>query len=451
MSSLWDTPRVDIRHLIAEKRDGKRHSPEGFKYLAEAAAACDLAKADGGGVPPYQLSAWLMAAYLTGLDKDETAGLTLAMADSGQRLDLVGLPHPWVDKHSTGGVGDKTTIALLPILAASGLTVVKMSGKGLGITGGTVDKLSSIPGFRLDLTPDEMVAQAKEIGLAITGQTPNLAPADKTLYALRDATETVASVPLIVSSILSKKLAGGAEILGLDVKCGSGAFMKTLSEAKELSSWLLDVAKRCGLSTHVTITDMDQPLGRCAGNALEVREAIELLAGSPSGRFGELVLHLAGETLAAVGKVDSFESGIGVATASVTSGRAQAKARQWIEAQGGDPALLDNPDRLQAATNLDVLKASRAGWIARVDAGSVGRAVLSLGGGRQAATDKIDLAVGVETLVEVGQEVKSGVPLFHLHSNDPARLAVARATLQTAIEYSDTPVSARPIILETLT
>ena len=240
---------MDIQTIIATKRDGKKHTREELRWLTRAAAT--------KSVPDYQLAAWLMAAFIHPLDQEETAWLTLEMADSGERLDLTGLPKPWVDKHSTGGVGDKTSIVVLPILAACGLTVVKMSGAGLGITGGTVDKLSSIPGFRLDLSPDEMKSQAKRIGLALTGQTPNLAPADKTLYSLRDTTATVASVPLIVSSILSKKVAGGADTVVLDVKCGSGAFMRNLDEAKTLAEALIATAKLVGLNLYAG--DVDGP------------------------------------------------------------------------------------------------------------------------------------------------------------------------------------------------
>ncbi|MCH7945802.1 MAG: thymidine phosphorylase, partial [Armatimonadetes bacterium] len=285
---------MDFQDIIAAKREGRANSVEELRFLSQGAA--------DGSLSDEELTAWLKAAYQNTLSATETADLTLAMAESGERLDLAGLPKPWVDKHSTGGVGDKTTIVLLPLLAACGMTVVKMSGRGLGITGGTVDKLGSVPGFRLDLTPEEMKEQAGRIGLAITGQTPRLAPADKKLYALRDVSGTVGSVPLIVSSILSKKIAGGAETVVLDVKCGSGAFMKTLPEAQALAQALVETARLCGLDLHLSITDMDQPLGRAVGNALEVKEAIRVLQGSETGRFRDLCLHFAGRALAAVGK-----------------------------------------------------------------------------------------------------------------------------------------------------
>lgn len=433
---------MTIRDLIAAKRDGKRHRPEEFKLLAQLAA--------DGSVPEYQLSAWLMAAYLNGLDEEETTDLTLAMAESGERLDLSALPKPWVDKHSTGGVGDKTTIALLPILAAAGLTVVKMSGRGLGITGGTVDKLASIPGFRLDLSPDEMIAQAGRIGLALTGQTPHLAPADKTLYALRDATETVASLPLIVSSILSKKIAGGAEILGLDVKCGSGAFMGDLERARALASALKRVGERCGLSVHATITDMDQPLGRAAGNALEVREAFDTLKpGSSPTRFGDLVRHLAAETLVAVQQAKSLEEGRAIVERLLASGTPLGRARMWVGAQGGDPKVVDGSADLPSAPVELEVGATGGGWVQRVDARTVGQVVVELGGGRLVASDAIDPGVGVETLVEVGDRVDAGSPSFRVHARSEDDAQVASAALLKGLILAQDPVEPVPVVLET--
>ncbi len=285
---------VDVQNISSKRQQGLGNSRQELRIVADGAA--------DGSLTDEELTAWLKAAYDHPLSPEETAQLTLAMAESGERLDLTGLPKPWVDKHSTGGVGDKTTIVLLPLLAACGLTVVKMSGRGLGITGGTVDKLGSVPGFRLDLSPDEMKEQAGRIGIALTGQTPRLAPADKRLYALRDVTGTVGSVPLIVSSILSKKIAGGAETVILDVKCGSGAFMKTLLKAEALAQALQDTANLCALNLHTSITDMDQPLGHAVGNALEVKEAIRVLKGEEIGRFRDLCLHFAGKALLATGK-----------------------------------------------------------------------------------------------------------------------------------------------------
>ncbi len=369
--TLW---AVDTQALIAARRDGQKHSEADLRALAKAAA--------DGSVPDYQLAAWLMAAYLNPLDEEETAWLTLGMADSGVRLELSGLPAPRVDKHSTGGVGDKTTIVLLPLLAACGLTIVKMSGRGLGITGGTVDKLASVPGFRLDLSPEEMVAQAGRIGLALTGQTPNLAPADKALYALRDATATVASVPLIVSSILSKKLAGGADTVVLDVKCGSGAFMRTREEAETLARALAETGRLCGLRIRIAVTDMSQPLGSAVGNALEVAEALRVLtpatalgtalvpsaSGTPTERVAALCLELAALTVEASGLAATREEARAPAESAWASGKALEKARAWVQAQG---AAADAPLPV-APVQRTVEHAGDEGWVARVDAETVG-------------------------------------------------------------------------------
>ena len=347
-------------------------------------------------------------------------------------MDLTGLPKPWVDKHSTGGVGDKTTIVLLPLLAACGLTVVKMSGRGLGITGGTVDKLSSVPGFRMDLSPEEVRAVALQVGCANTGQSPRLAPADKRLYALRDATGTVESVPLIVSSILSKKVAGGCETVVFDVKCGSGAFMHTLDEARVLAKWLRDIGRLCGLDVHLSITDMDQPLGRSVGNALEVKEALRVLAGE-KGRFRELCLHFAGMALEATGKGDD-----GTASEALDSGAAYAKCKEWFAAQGGDVRVFDSEDWCACSSKSFVL-ANRTGWVSRIDARVVGQAVVDMGGGRKQKEDVIDPSVGLELHVEVGDQVAIGQTLATVYGTD---LGVA-----SAFEIVDQEVEPRPVIL----
>jgi pyrimidine-nucleoside phosphorylase len=357
------------------------------------------------------------------------------MAESGERLDLNGLPKPWLDKHSTGGVGDKTTIVLLPLLAACGLTVVKMSGRGLGITGGTVDKLASVPGFRMDLSPDEMRAVALRTGVAITGQTPRLAPADKKLYALRNVTGTVGSVPLIVSSILSKKLAGGAETVVLDVKCGSGAFMRTLQDARELATWLKETGELCGLDLHISITDMNQPLGRAVGNALEVKEALRVLFGEP-GRVRDLCLHLAGQALQATGKGSRED-----AERALDSHAALAKAREWFAAQGADLSVFENEDWCRASAVAE-LRSPRAGCVAHVDARLVGQAVLESGGGRKKKHDAVDPSVGVVLHVEVGDRVTEGQVLAEVHG--------PTVDLLEAFEIVDHEIARRTLVLETL-
>ncbi len=415
---------MDFRETLSARRDGLTNTPEQLESLALGAA--------DGSIPDYQLSAWLMAAYLNPLSAQETADLTMAIAESGERLDLTGLPKPWVDKHSTGGVGDKTTIVLLPLLAACGLTVVKMSGRGLGITGGTVDKLLSVPGFRMDLTPEEMKAQASRIGLAITGQTPRLAPADKKLYALRDVTGTVGSVPLIVSSILSKKLAGGCETVVLDVKCGSGAFMKTLEQASELASWLKQIGQLCGLNLHLSITDMEQPLGRAVGNALEVKEAIRVLRGE-AGRLRDLCVHFAGMALSAVGR-----GGAEDAKLALENGSALAKAREWFFAQGADSAAFESEDWCRSTT-LHEVQAVRDGWVSRVDARTIGQVVVDMGGGRKRKDDEIDPSAGVVLHVEVGDRVSKGDLLAEIHGPE--------TDVRPAFEIVEHEVERRPVVL----
>jgi len=431
---------VTILDIIAAKRDGLKHTKPELDWLASVAAR--------GEIPDYQIAAWLMAAYLHPLDAEETAWLTLAMADSGERLDLTGLPKPWVDKHSTGGVGDKTSIVLLPLLAACGLTVIKMSGRGLGITGGTVDKLLSVPGFRMDLSPDQLKDQAKGIGLAISGQTPNLAPADKVFYALRDATATVGSIPLIVSSILSKKIAGGAETVVLDVKAGSGAFMKTLDAARELANALAATAKLAGLNARLAITDMSQPLGRTVGNALEVGEAGMVLTGNEPSRFCELCVDLAALTLVAAGETWDMDTGREKARRAFASGQALQKAEAWFEAQGGDPAVLVRPDKLPRAPVQKQVFAGRAGWIEEIHADIVGQVVVELGGGRTKKEDRIDPSVGVEVHREVGLPVASDQPVFTIHARDEASCGAAVERLTKSVSISLEPVSTIGPVIE---
>ncbi len=389
-----------------------------------------------------------MAAYLKPLDHDETAWLTLGMADTGLRLDLTGLPKPWVDKHSTGGVGDKTTLVVLPMLAAKGLTMIKMSGRGLGITGGTVDKLMSVPGFRMNLSPTELKNQAGAIGIAITGQTFDLAPADKVMYAMRDAIGAVANMPLIVSSILSKKLAGGAEIIVLDVKCGSGGFMPDEKSALELAHLLKETANRCGLKTHISVTDMSQPLGRTTGNAIEVIEAMETLSGVKS-RFRDLCVQLAAHTLIVCGKADESNAVL-MAERTLDNGEALAKAKEWFRAQGADVQVFDDISRLPRAKWVADVKCPEDGWVEQIDAGAVGRAVVDLGGGRHKKEDGIDPSVGIELNVEVGDPVAAGQRLFTVYSKNKDDADAARDHILQGFRFSSRPVAKPPLILATL-
>ncbi len=428
--------------LIAKRRDGIRHTEEELRLLSTSAA--------DSSIPDYQLAAWLMAAYLNPLDREQTVWLTQAMADTGERLDLSALPSPRVDKHSTGGVGDKTTLALLPLLASCGATLVKMSGRGLGITGGTLDKLESLPGFRTDLTPEEMIRQAGAIGLALTGQTPRLVPADRTLYSLRDAIGAVDSLPLIVSSILSKKIAGGADRIVLDVKCGSGGFMPTLERATELAEWLKSVGEGCGLSLWIAITDMEQPLGIWAGNALELKEAVRTLKGEERGRFRELCVRLAGLALVSSGLAPSLEEGAEVAGSALDSGKAAEKARAWFRAQGASVDPLTTEEWCVAPVQTTLTWRGDSGFVGRVDARKVGEAVVALGGGRKAKGESIDASVGVGTRVEVGDALTPGQVVFEVHARSEADAEEAVNQLLSALEVQAEPVPPRPVVIAVL-
>jgi pyrimidine-nucleoside phosphorylase len=440
---------MEFQEVIAHRRDGVGNSQEELEMVAHAAA--DVARSvPNAPVRDYHLSAWLMAAYLRPLGPEETAWLTVAMADSGERLDLTGLPKPWTDKHSTGGVGDKTSIILLPLLASCGMTIVKMSGRGLGITGGTVDKLESVPGFRMDLTPPELKAQAAKIGLAVTGQTANLVPADKALYALRDVTATVDSVPLIVSSILSKKLAGGAERVILDVKCGSGGFMDDLGKATVLARSLIETGERIGLPVFVSITDMSQPLGRCVGNLLEVKEAAEVLKGAP-GRLTELCVRLAGHALVASGLSASEDDGFVRARHALNSGQALGRAEEWFAAQGSTVDVFGHPEKLPVApVSLLVASPFGPGFVEKVDARVVGQVVLGLGGGREKTSDTIDPTVGVECLKAVGDEVGADEDLFVVHAASDAAAEEAAKHLVEAVKVAKKPAEPIPLVFKTL-
>ncbi|OWU64929.1 MAG: thymidine phosphorylase [Armatimonadetes bacterium Cent15-Ar3] len=436
--------QTDIRSLIATRRDGGVHSREDLDLLCAAAA--------DRSAPDYQLAAWLMAAYLKPLSEAETADFTLAMADSGQRLDLTGVPKPWVDKHSTGGVGDKTTLVLAPLLAACGLSVVKMSGRGLGITGGTLDKLLAIPGMTTEIEPQAMIDQAKKIGIVVAGQTADLAPADKTLYALRDVTETVSSLPLIVGSILSKKIAGGAETVVLDVKCGCGSFNPTREHAETLADALVRVGKKAGLNVYAAITDMEQPLGRAIGNALEVHEAIEVLTkpedqlSSTTKRFRELVRYFAALTLRVSGLSPSAGDALDRVEATLSSGRALRKAQEWVEAQGATVQLSEE-GWLVKAPIINSVNSTVAGCVSKVDARVLGEIALELGAGRKTKESDIDLAVGLEVHVKIGDFVVEGQPLVTVHARNDEGYQYALDRVGFAVSVVSTPVPPRPILV----
>ncbi|MDL2342795.1 thymidine phosphorylase [Deinococcus sp. MIMF12] len=431
------TTALNIPDLIRKKRDGEEHSRAELEGL--------ILGYTRGEVPDYQISAWLMAVYLRGMTPQETADLTLVMADSGDQMDLAGLPRT-VDKHSTGGVGDKTSLILTPMLAALGLTVAKMSGRGLAHTGGTIDKLESFPGWSPELPEDRFLAQASEIGLALVGQTKDLAPADGKLYALRDVTATVDCLPLIASSIMSKKLASGAHTVVLDVKVGAGAFMRTLEDGRGLARAMVDIGTRASRLVRAVLTDMDTPLGHMAGNSLEVQEALSTLRGEGPEDLTELCVALAVEALAAHGEDSAAAEAR--ARATLTDGSALAKFRAFVEAQGGDASLVDHPERLDVAPGrLDVV-APASGFVERLDALAVGRAVLVLGGGRERKGEAIDHGVGVELLKKPGKAVEAGEPVLRLYHRDGRGLDAARALLEAGLSVTAAAPQPQPLILD---
>lgn len=401
---------MNASDVIAHKRDGLELTPEEIGLFVRGVS--------DGTIPDYQTSAWLMAAYLRGMTARETLSLTLAMRDSGRRIDLSDLPNgPALDKHSTGGVGDKTTLVVVPILAAAGVPVLKMSGRGLGFSGGTIDKLEAIPGFRTGLTVEEACAQVRTCGAAIIAQSPELAPADKALYALRDVTATIDSIPLIAASIMSKKLAAGAGSILLDVKVGRGAFMKTRDRAEALARAMVDIGRQAGTPTRAVLTAMEEPLGRAVGNALEVREAVGLLRGDadPDPRFRALCLALAAHGLVAAGRAPDPAAGAAVVESLLAQG---AAARKWVEmvrAQGGPASLEALYDSLPCAAREISVQARGSGTVLRIDAEQIGLLSMRLGAGRAHKEDRIDPAVGVVLFRKVGSTVRAGDTLAVLH------------------------------------
>ena len=425
--------------LIERKRNGEELSADEITEFVLAYARDE--------VPDYQMAAWCMAVYFRGMTGAETYALTDAMVRSGETLDLgAAIGRKVVDKHSTGGVGDKTSIAVGPIVAACGVPLGKMSGRGLGHTGGTLDKLESIPGFRVELTTEEMIAQLREVGLAIVGQTADLVPADKKLYALRDVTGTVDIIPLIASSIMSKKLAAGADAVVLDVKVGDGAHMKTLDDARALSREMIELGRRAGIEVTCLLTDMDQPLGRAVGNALEIREALDTVRGEGPADFTELVLDACARLLSYsdIG-IDQVE-GRRRAEAAVADGSAFVTYEHWIRAQGGDP----DPAVLPRAAVRVPVPAPRDGVVTRLGALAVGIAVRELGAGRRATGDAIDPSVGVLCFAKRGDRVLAGDDLAEVHARDDASAEIAAAAVLAAYEFGDEAPVERGIVLAVL-
>ena len=426
--------------VIARKRDGHALSRDEIGLFVDGVTS--------GAVPDYQASALLMAIAVNGMTDDETSALTDAMLRSGERVDLSDVPGVKVGKHSTGGVGDKVSLALVPLAAACGAVVPKMSGRALAHTGGTLDKLESIPGFRVDLTIEEFKGVVRAAGAAIVGQTAALAPADKKLYALRGLTATIDSIPLISSSIMSKKLAEGSDALVLDVKCGDGAFMKDAARARALAVAMVDIGNRAGVRTEAFITDMDVPLGHAVGNALELIECLELLKGRGPADLRLLVLQLAARMLILAG-IDEHETDARArAERALDSGEAVETLARMIERQGGDRRVVDDYARLPSVAGRAYCAAPRDGFVTTVRAEAIGRASGLLGGGRASAGDAVDHGVGVVMLVKPGAEVRAGQPLLELQHRDGRGLEDAMASCSQAVRIGDVPPPRRDIVLE---
>ncbi|MCM1047547.1 MAG: pyrimidine-nucleoside phosphorylase [Clostridiales bacterium] len=418
--------------LIMKKRNGSVLTKEEIDYM--------IAGYTDGSIPDYQMSAMMMAIYFKGMTDDETANLTMAMAHSGEMLDLSAIQGVKVDKHSTGGVGDKTSIALAPMVAACGVKIAKMSGRGLGHTGGTIDKLESFKGFSTGITSEHFINQVNRIGISIMGQTLDLAPADKKLYALRDVTATVDNMSLIASSIMSKKLASGADAIVLDVKTGSGAFMKKEEDAFALAKEMVALGRHAGRDTSAVISDMDQPLGYAVGNALEVKEAIETLQGKGPEDFVELCMTLGSRMVVAGKAANSIEQATDMLKDVIASGAALDKLAEFVEAQGGDSSAVYDTSLLPQASIIEEVLSDKEGYVEKIICDEVGICSLILGGGRETKESEIDLSVGLVLHKKVGDYVKKGDSLATIHANDADKLAQANERFLSAYSFCDKPV-----------
>lgn len=424
--------------LIMKKRNGGSLSKEEIDFMIDGYTH--------GIIPDYQMSAMMMAIFFNGMNEEETLNLTMAMRDSGDKLDLSLIEGIKVDKHSTGGVGDKTSLALTPMVAACGIPVAKMSGRGLGHTGGTIDKLESFPGFSTEISTETFIKNVNEIGIAIMGQTAELAPADKKLYALRDVTATVDNLSLIASSIMSKKLAAGADAIVLDVKTGSGAFMKAEADAFGLAKAMVSIGNGAGRKTIGVVTDMDQPLGFAVGNALEVKEAIETLKGNGPEDFVELCLTLGSYMLMAGGKADNAEQARVQLEEVIANGKALDKLAEFVKAQGGNPEAVYDTSLLPSAAIIKEITATESGYISGITCDEVGICSLILGGGRETKESEIDLSVGIVLEKKIGDYVNKGETIALIHANDEDKMNQAMMRLQTAYKYSGQKVADTKII-----
>ena len=426
--------------LIAKKRDGGELSREEIYFMIDGYTR--------GEIPDYQMSAMCMAILLKGMSDAETLDMTMAMVQSGETLDLSPIKGVKGDKHSTGGVGDKTSLILGPIAAACGVKIAKMSGRGLGHTGGTVDKLESIPGLRTDIPRQEFFSIVQEVGLSIIGQSGNLCPADKKLYALRDVTATVESLPLIASSIMSKKIAAGADAILLDVKMGSGAFMKTLEDSRALAREMVRIGSQVGRRTVALITDMDMPLGSRIGNALEVQEAVEVLSGKGDRRLRALCLELSANMIYLGGHAPDMPKARAKAVEAVRSGRALEKLRRMVEAQGGDPSYITNPEKFTISPACVEIAAPQGGYITRLDAEGCGLAAVELGAGRETKESLIDFGAGIVLLHNKGDRVEQGQPIARLYAQSEAQCRRGAERFLQALEVGQTEPQTGPMLVE---
>ncbi len=438
--------------LIMKKRNGGILDKDEITYIVDGFTK--------GEIPDYQMAAFLMAVYFRGMNDEETTNLTMAMADSGDRLDLSRINGRKVDKHSTGGVGDKTSLIVGPILASLGVPVAKMSGRGLGHTGGTIDKLEGIPGFLTSISEEAFIKQVNDVGLAIVGQTANLAPADKKIYALRDVTATVDNISLIAASIMSKKLAAGADAIVLDVKTGTGAFMKTLEDSKKLADAMCRIGNMAGRETVAVITDMNEPLGNCVGNTLEVIEAVECLKGNGEARLMEVCRELAANMLVVSGKADSKDKAYPMIDDTINSGKAFDKMKEFVAAQGGDVSYLDNTDLFEKTkyekiiTGKDIIKANdidvNEAYLNECDNQEIGMASLLLGGGRRTKDEVIDLSVGIRLFKHLGDRIEKDETVAILYANDENKMSEAFNRFIKAYKVTKDKAAGNPVIYKSV-
>lgn len=433
---------MNINEIIKAKRDQKELTTEEINFFVKEYST--------NNIPDYQAASLLMTIYLNGMSEKEILDLTMAMVHSGEIVDLSEIPGIKVDKHSTGGIGDKVTIVVMPLVAACGVPVAKMSGRGLGYTQGTVDKLDSIPGFRTNLEMDEFIRNVKRIGIALMGQSENIAVADKKLYALRDVTGTVESIPLIASSVMSKKLASGADKILLEVTCGSGAFMENEIRARKLAQTMVKIGNMAGKETIAVLTNMNQPLGRFCGNALEIKEAIDTLSGKGEPDLVNVCCLLGAYILKMAGKGDNIITNIKTIQSKIDSGEGLGKFKELVSRQWGESRVIDEPEYFMQAKYKIAVNSLQNGYVSEIIAKNIGQAVVNIGGGRMKKEDKVDYFVGIEVLKKIGDEVKSGEPLLYIHANDETQALLQVEFLRNSYKISKEPVEKIKEILDVI-